>query len=92
MGVIKFYFVDWFNVDLELMIFFVFGGVVVLMVYEIDILIILDFIEVLGIFYVFVFDYEFVFVVLSGYKLVFKDYVVLVDFLDEIFFIYFVLL
>lgn len=88
MGVTKPYLLDWPDVSLDLTTSFAFGGVAALAGYEIDILITPDPIEMPGIHYLPVFDYELVLVVPAGHLLALKRHAEPADLLDETLFTY----
>lgn len=88
MGVTKPYLMEWPDVDLELTTSFAFGGVAALTGYEIDILITPDPIEMPGIHYLPVFDYELVLAVPANHSLATKSHAEPADLLDETLFTY----
>ena len=88
MSVTKPYLMEWPDVGLELTTSFAFGGVAALAGYEIDILITPDPIEMAGVHYLPVFDYELVLVVPVDHSLALKRHAEPADLLDETLFTY----
>lgn len=88
MSVTKPYLMDWPDVGLELTTSFAFGGVATLAGYEIDILITPDPIEMAGVQYLPVFDYELVLAVPVDHPLALKRHAEPADLLDETLFTY----
>lgn len=88
MSVTKPYLMEWPDVGLELTTSFAFGGVAALAGYEIDILITPDPIEMAGVQYLPVFDYELVLAVPVVHPLALKRHAEPADLLDETLFTY----
>ncbi|WCJ65211.1 MULTISPECIES: LysR family transcriptional regulator [Agrobacterium] len=88
MSVTKPYLMEWPDVGLELTTSFAFGGVAALAGYEIDILITPDPIEMAGVHYLPVFDYELVLAVPVVHPLALKRHAEPTDLLDETLFTY----
>ncbi len=88
MSVTKPYLMEWPDVGLELTTSFAFGGVAALTGYEIDILITPDPIEMPGIHYLPVFDYDLVLAVPVDHPLALKRHAEPADLLDETLFTY----
>jgi len=88
MSVTKPYLMEWPDVGLELTTSFAFGGVAALAGYEIDILITPDPIEMAGVHYLPVFDYELVLAVPVDHPLALKRHAEPADLLDETLFTY----
>jgi LysR family transcriptional regulator for metE and metH len=88
MSVTKPYLMEWPDVGLELTTSFAFGGVAALAGYEIDILITPDPIEMAGVHYLPVFDYELALAVPVDHPLALKRHAEPADLLDETLFTY----
>lgn len=88
MGVTKPYLMEWPQVSLELTTSFTAGGAAALTGYEIDILITPDPIEMPGIHYLAVFDYELVLAIPADHLLALKGYAAPADLLNETLFTY----